>query len=203
MPHAQDHYCDEDDLKKALAIGTADTADDDLLGEIAHTVSRMIDDYTGQFFYAIAGGTAYYTAANAAFVPTDPFTSITQLATDDDGDGTFETIWTAGDYIASPYNAALFSQPYRALQKTPDSNVAFPYIARGVRLIGNLGWSSVPVAVKQAAIIQGTTIYEARKAPFGIVGSTEQGTVLRMSSRMHPEAQLLLEPYRLHLGMGV
>ena len=196
-------YLTRADLKTALAIGTADTADDSVLDEIATTVSRMIDDYTGQFFYQIAGGTAYYTAANPAFVPTDPFTSISQLASDNDGNGTFSTIWTAADYIASPYNAAVFSEPYRAVQTAPGANIAFPYIARGVRLIGNLGWAAVPAAVKQAAIIQATAVYEARKAPFGIVGSTEQGTVLRMSSRMHPEAQLLLEPYRLHLGMGL
>jgi len=196
-------YLSRADLKLALAIGTADSVDNEIIDDIANAVSRMIDDYTGQFFYQITGGTAFYTSADGAFVPTDPFTSITQLASDNDGNGTFSQIWTTADYILAPYNAALFSQPYRGIQTSPNSNLGFPYIPRGCRLIGNLGWSSVPDAVHQAAIIQGTAVYEARKAPFGIVGSTEQGTVLRMSNRLHPEAQLLLDPYRLHLGMGV
>jgi hypothetical protein len=73
-------------------------------------------------------------------------------------------------------------------------------LTSSVQIVGNLGWSSCPPEVEQAATIQATTIYESRKTPFGIAGATETG-IIRMTSRMHPEAQLLLDGYRLHNGI--
>lgn len=201
MAHTNTLYASTEDVKKALAISVNDPQDDELLHELVEASSRMIDEYCGQFFYSTAG-TAFYTPEVRNIVETDPFTAITSIATDDDGDGVYETVWTASDYYTQPYNAALFGKPYTAVQVTPDGNEAFsPSIAKSVRLIATFGWASVPKAVAQACIIASTTLYEARKAPFGIVGSSEQGTVLRLSNRLHPEAVLLLEPYRLHDGI--
>lgn len=202
MAHSTRLYCSTEDLKAALAITATDAADDALLHTIAETASRLIDDYTGTQFYSVTGGTAYYTAKSYGVVEIDPFASITSVATDDDGDGVFETTWAATDYVAHPLNYSLLERPITALQVTPDGNYAFPMgLVKAVRIVGNLGWpNDVPAQVKQAAILTGTTLYESRKAPFGIVGSTETG-VLRMSSRLHPEAQLLLEGFRLHDGV--
>lgn len=202
MAHTNRLYCSIEDLKAALAITATDAVDDNLLDVIAETTSRMIDDYTGTQFYSVTGGTAFYTPQSYGILEIDPFTSITSVATDDDGDGVFETTWAATDYVAHPLNHSLLERPITALQVTPDGDYAFPMgLLKSARVIGNLGWpGGVPAAVKQAAILQGTTLYESRKAPFGIVGSTETG-VIRMSSRLHPEAQLLLEGYRLHSGV--
>jgi hypothetical protein len=202
MAHTTRLYCDEDDLKAALSIGTADTADDDVLHAIAETVSRLIDNYTGTTFYTVAAGTAYYTAPNNAMVEIDPFTSITEVATDDDGDGTYKIVWTTADYVPLPLNATLDQKPITALQVSINGNLAFPpELIGAVRIKGAIGWpNGVPAAVKQAAILAGVSLYESRKAPFGIVGSTETGAI-RMTSRLHPAAQLLLEEYRLHDGV--
>ena len=201
MAHVNTLYADTDDIKKALAIQVSDPADDELIHEIAEAASRMIDEYCGQFFYSTAG-TAYYTPPLHKIVETDPFTAVTSIATDEDGDGVYETVWQAGDYYTQPYNAAMFGKPYTAIQVAPDGDQVFsPSIDKSVKLVATFGWASVPKAVQQACIIAATTLYEGRKAPFGIVGSSEQGTVLRLSNRLHPEAALLLEPYRLHDGV--
>lgn len=194
-------YLTRNELKAALAIGTADTADDDLLDEIVNTASRLVDQYTGQFFYAIAGGTATFTPETYYKVNTLPFTSVTTLKTDEDGDGIYEVTWSATDYQALPTNAALFGDPFTAIEVRPTGTKAFPInLTASVQIIGNLGWSACPSEVAQATTIQATTIYESRKTPFGIAGATETG-VIRMTSRLHPEAQLLLDAYRLHDGM--
>lgn len=194
-------YLTRNELKAALAIGTADTADDTLLDEIVNTSSRLIDEYTGQFFYAITGGTATFTPETYYTVNTLPFTSVTTLKTDEDGDGLYEITWSATDYQALPSNAPTFGQPYTRIEVRPTGTRAFPInLTSSVQIVGNFGWSSCPSEVAQAATIQATTIYEARKSPFGIAGATETG-IIRMSSRMHPEAQLLLEGYRLHDGI--
>jgi hypothetical protein len=194
-------YLTRAELKTALAIGTADTADDVLLDEIVNTASRLVDAYTGQFFYKITAGTATFTPETYYTCNTLPFTSITSLKTDEDGDGLYEITWSATDYQALPSNAPLFTQPYTRIEVRPTGTRAFPInLTSSVQIVGDLGWTTHPADVGQATTIQATTIYEARKSPFGIAGATETG-IIRMSSRMHPEAQLLLEGYRLHNGI--
>lgn len=194
-------YLTRNELKAALAIGTADTADDTLLDEIVNTASRLVDQYTGQFFYSITGGTATFTPETYYTVNTLPFTSVTTLKTDEDGDGIYEVTWSATDYQALPSNAPLFTEPFTKIEARPTGTKAFPLnLTSSVQIVGNLGWTSCPSEVAQATTIQCTTIYEARKTPFGIAGATETG-IIRMSSRMHPEAQLLLDGYRLHNGI--
>lgn len=194
-------YLTRAQLKAALAIQPSDTVDDTLLDEIVNTASRLVDQYTGQFFYAITGGTASFTPETYYTVNTLPFTSVTTLKTDEDGDGIYEVTWSATDYQALPGNAPLFDEPFTKIEVRPTGTKAFPInLTSSVQIIGNLGWSACPSEVAQATTIQATTIYESRKTPFGIAGATETG-VIRMTSRLHPEAQLLLDGYRLHNGM--
>jgi hypothetical protein len=203
-------YCDASDVKAALAIGTADTTDDTLIAEVIAAASRAIDDYTGQFFYQIADGTAFFTASDYVQVDTHaiPIISVHALTTDGDGSGTYETSWTNADFNLLPATNTLTNgsaaKPYTQIAATPSGSYAFPAgLAKGVRVVGHFGWAAVPSAVKLATIAQSAMLFEGRRAPFGVIGSTDQGTVMRMSARMHPEAVMLLEGYRTHLGVGV
>lgn len=197
-------YCTRADLKTALAIGTADTADDAVLDEIVNATSRMIDEYTGQFFYQIVGGTAYYQPHSYEEVNVDPLVSITSIAVDTDGDGTYETVLAAADYILQPVNAAMFAKPFTSIELAPATTVALPAdLNKGVRIIGTLGWAAVPSAVAQACIIASSHLYEARKAYLGVIGGADTGGVIRLSQKLHPEAVLLLEGYRKYDGMAI
>lgn len=194
-------YCTREDLKVALAIGASDTNDDNTLDDIVNAVSRMIDDYTGQFFYTITAGTAYFEPQSSKELELYPFTSIASVAVDTDADLTYETVLTATDYHAEPSNAAMFGNPYTGIELTANSTVAFPVdLDRGVRIVANWGWGSVPTEVKQAAIIASCHLYEARKAYLGVIGNNDTGGVIRLSQKLHPEAALLLEPFKLYKG---
>jgi hypothetical protein len=197
-------YCTRADLKLALAIGPSDSVDDNVLDDIITTTSRMIDDYTGQFFYQITGGTAYYEPEDYEEVQFDPLTSITSIQIDTDGDGTWETTLAASEYILEPVNAAMFGKPFTSLELAPLTTVALPAgLDRGVKIIGNFGWSAIPLPVRQACIIASSHLYEARKAYLGVIGNNDTGGVVRLSQRLHAEAALLLEPYRDYSGMAV
>lgn len=197
-------YCTRADLKIALAIGTADSADDAVLDDIVNATSRMIDEYTGQFFYQIAGGTAFYAPHSYEEVNIDPLTSVTSLAIDTDGDGTYDTVLAATDYILEPVNAAMFGKPFTCIELAPATTVAFPAdLNKGVRIIGNFGYSSTPPAVAQACIIASSHLYEARKAYLGVIGGADTGGVIRLSQKLHPEAVVLLEGHRKYDGMAV
>ena len=187
------------------AVGITDNTDDTALQSVLDATDTLIDLYcdrkTG---FGTATETRYYTAEDYEYVLTDDLVSITTLQTDDDANGTYETTWTAGtDYVLAPVNAALDGFPYTEI----DTSVSWPrnfpkdvYI--GVKVVGVFGFPSVPAAVKQAEIIQAGAVWNSRTAPFGVIGSADLGGILRMSRALHPEAALILEPYRKRGGLA-
>lgn len=189
------------------SIGITDTTDDTPLQSCLDAADQLINNYvdTKVGFGQTASQTRYYTADRFDFVLTDPIVSVSQLATDINGDGTYSQVWTSNDYILAPRNAALDSRPYTEIDTSPFSNADynFPVGYLEVKVTGVFGWPSVPAAVKQAALIQAGAIWSSRTAPFGVIGSQDLGGVLRMSAALHPEARILLEPYRLRGGLAI
>jgi hypothetical protein len=189
------------------SIGVTDSVDDTPLQSVLDAADQLINNYvdTKVGFGQTASQTRYYTADRFDFVLTDPIVSVSQLATDINGDGTYSQVWTSNDYVLAPRNAALDSRPYTEIDTSPFSNADynFPVGYLEVKVTGVFGWPSVPAAVKQAALIQAGAIWSSRTAPFGVIGSQDLGGVLRMSAALHPEARILLEPYRLRGGLAI
>ena len=187
------------------AVGITDTTDDGALQSVLDATDTLIDLYcdrkTG---FGTASETRYYTAEDWEYVLTDDLVSVTTLQTDDDANGTYETTWTSGtDYVLAPRNAALDGFPYTEI----DTSVTWPRnfpkdVYLGVKVVGVFGFPSVPAAVKQAEIIQAGAVWNSRTAPFGVIGSADLGGILRMSRALHPEAALILEPYRKRGGLA-
>ena len=187
------------------AVGITDTTDDGALQSVLEATDTLIDLYcdrkTG---FGTATETRYYTAEDYEYVLTDDLVSITTLQTDDDANGTYETTWTVGtDYVLAPRNAALDGFPYTEI----DTSVTWPRnfpkdVYLGVKVVGVFGFPAVPAAVKQAEIIQAGAVWNSRTAPFGVIGSADLGGILRMSRALHPEAALILEPYRKRNGLA-
>ena len=187
------------------AVGITDSTDDGALQSVLDATDTLIDLYcdrkTG---FGTASETRFYTAEDYEYVLTDDLVSITTLQTDDDANGTYETTWTSGtDYVLAPRNAALDGFPYTEI----DTSVTWPRnfpkdVYLGVRVVGVFGFPSVPAAVKQAEIIQAGAVWNSRTAPFGVIGSADLGGILRMSRALHPEAALILEPYRKRGGLA-
>jgi hypothetical protein len=187
------------------AVGITDTTDDGALQSVLDATDTLIDLYcdrkTG---FGTATETRYYTAEDYEYVLTDDLVSVTTLQTDDDANGTYETTWTVGtDYVLAPRNAALDGFPYTEI----DTSVTWPRnfpkdVYLGVKVVGVFGFPAVPAAVKQAEIIQAGAVWNSRTAPFGVIGSADLGGILRMSRALHPEAALILEPYRKRGGLA-
>jgi hypothetical protein len=187
------------------AVGITDSTDDGALQSVLDATDTLIDLYcdrkTG---FGTASETRYYTAEDWEYVLTDDLVSVTTLQTDDDANGTYETTWTSGtDYVLAPRNAALDGFPYTEI----DTSVTWPRnfpkdVYLGVKVVGVFGFPAVPAAVKQAEIIQAGAVWNSRTAPFGVIGSADLGGILRMSRALHPEAALILEPYRKRNGLA-
>ena len=187
------------------AVGITDSTDDTALQNVLDATDTLIDLHcdrkTG---FGTATETRYYTAEDYQYVLTDDLVSVTTLQTDDDANGTYETTWTSGtDFVLAPVNSALDGFPYTEI----DTSVSWPrnfpkdvYI--GVKVVGVFGFPSVPAAVVQAEIIQAGAVWSSRTSPFGVIGSADLGGILRQTRALHPEAALILEPYRKRNGLA-
>lgn len=198
-------YASLAEFKSAIGIGTADTTDDTALQSVLDATDALIDLYTDRKQgFGTATETRYYTAGDWSYVLTDDIVSVSQLQTDDNGDGTYETTWTSGtDYVLAPRNAALDGWPYTEIDTSTAAPKAFPVaVYLGVKVTGVFGWPSVPTAVKQAAIIQAGAVWSSRTSPFGVIGSQELGGILRQARALHPEAQVLLDGFRKRDGLA-
>lgn len=186
------------ELKAFVGIPTADTGDDALLTRALDAAELQINQYTGRLFGQDASVTTrYYTATTNSQVTVDPFATLAGLVveTDELGDGTFETTWTIDTgFRVAPYNAAPLGQPWTELVAM--SGYRFPTSARGVKVTAKFGWATIPATVAQATLIQASRLWKRKDAPFGIAGTPEFGSELRLFSALDPDVQSLLRPYR-------
>ena len=194
-------YCTLSDLKTSLAI--EDIQDDTALEAAILTASRMIDDYTGRFFYK-DGTTAapvvrYYTAQDWYTCNVDDFVSLTQIATDDNFDQLYTTIWQADDYMVEPVNNPRRGWPLTRLLAI-DSYI-FPYnLPQSVKVTAVWGWAAVPAEISMAAKLQASRLFVRRQSPFGVAGTPEIGTI-RLTSRLDPDVEALIRPFRKMNGL--
>ena len=195
-------YCTLAELKTALAI--TDAVDDTPLEAAVNAASRMIDDYTGRFFYAdgttIAPVYRYYTPLNDYSIAVDDFSSISAIATDENLDQTYGTAWAATDYLVEPKNNVRRGWSYSRLIAI--GRYIWPSgLPQSVRVYGAWGWLSTPSEVNMAALIQASRLFVRRQSPFGIAGSPDLGTV-RLSSRVDADVEALLRPFRKNNGLA-
>jgi hypothetical protein len=194
-------YCTLSDLKTSLAI--EDITDDTALEAAILTASRMIDDYTGRFFYKDGTNAApvvrYYTAQDWYTCNVDDFVSLTQIATDDNFDQLYTTIWQSDDYMVEPVNNPRRGWPLSRLLAI-DSYI-FPYnLPQSVKVTGVWGWPSIPAEIAMATKLQASRLFIRRQSPFGIAGTPDLGTV-RLSSRLDPDVEALIRPFRKMNGL--
>lgn len=198
-------YCDLAELKEKLGLSTANTANDVQLGQGIEAASRWIERYTGRRFYGKAE-TRYYTAQEGVEVYVDDLTYVSELATDEDGDGTFETTWNATEYILWPYNADADGKPYTRVEMNANSGKSFPGTRRGVRIAGTFGYvgttastSGCPDPIHDATLLLAERLYKRKDAPLGVMGGNlqlGQEMVHIPSVSSDPDIRDLLAPYR-------
>lgn len=189
-------YCTTAELKARLwPYGvTPDAYDDTIFDQVVTAVSRWIDRFCGRRFYTSAEDeTRYFTAVDASELLGGDLVSVTSLATDEDGDRTYERTWAATDYDLLPANASLEGLPYWMIGVTPNGNYVFPVnLRKAVKIVGKWGFSSCPADVKEACLLQCERIYKRKDAPFGVVGSPEAGGEMRLIQKLDPDVAAML-----------
>jgi hypothetical protein len=182
----QNFYVGTAELKSRLGI--TDTAFDYEVTRACQAAAADIEQFTGRFFYQVSGVRTYRNHS-IYDVEIDDTVSVTTLKTDGDGDGVYETVWTASQFqlevTQHMYNVSGKGEPwpYTKIQAlgVPGGNY-LPYVwawshQDRVQVTGVFGWPKIPFNVREAALLLAVDHFKIKDAPFGIAGFSEYGPV--------------------------
>ncbi len=192
-------YITAAELKAARDLSGYTFADADIDRAIL-AASRTIDQACRRRFWLDPDATSvrYYTPERSDRLEVDDLVAVTSVATDLNGDGTYEyTMVATTDYRSYPANAAADGWPYTAFVQNRLSGRYFPCGEQSVKVTGQFGWAAVPGPVAQATLILAARyLSRTRDATYGIVsvGGAGEGTAMRIS-RTDPDVFELLRPY--------
>ena len=189
-------YASLNETKAALRI--TDSVDDSLLEMAIESASRLIDGYAGRQFFSSGTAIRYFTADDDFVCEIDDISSSTiTLVTAMDADAVFDTTWATTDYQLEPLNGVLDGQawPYTRIRAVGDYLWPISGGEALVKLTAVFGWPAVPIAIKQATIIQASRIFKRLDSPLGVAGFGDLG-VMRVSSSLDPDVAQLVAPYR-------
>lgn len=189
------------DLAEFVRIPAGDVVDDAQMMLAITAASRAVDRTAGRQFGMVAAAEArVYTArcdpARLRWsVPIDDLMDATGLtvAYDSAGDETYASAITA--YSLRPGNAAPRARPWTELIVRPTSTVQPTGLEAGVRVTGLWGWSAVPAPVEEATLLQASRLLSRRDSPYGIAGSPETGSEMRLLAKVDPDVAVSLAGY--------
>lgn len=193
-------YATVAELKAMLGIPTATTTYDAELATVLGAASRAIDHSADrQFGVLAAAAPRVYTVRRFTGGPRviiDDLMTTTNLVVkaDDDANGTYERTLAATDYHLYPWNAAADGEPWTIL--FPAQGVSLPTCERGVEVTAVWGWTAVPDVVTRACLTQAGRFFKRRDAPFGVAGSLENGSEIRLLSRLDPDVAVMIASVR-------
>lgn len=171
-----------------------DNADDVELGFAAAAASRAIDNHTNRQFGQVDA------AEQRVYTPEwDRRRGRWLIEVDDLGDTTGLDIQLGGGevtaYTLEPVNAKQGGRPYTRIVVGPSSKVTPNGDEYEASVTGLWGWSSIPVPVKQAALLQGSRFHFRRFAPAGVAGSPETGSEVRLLAKVDVDVAVALVNY--------
>lgn len=102
---------------------------------------------------------------------------------------------TIDSYFLEPINAAQVNAPWTQIVVKRDSSVQPTGQDHEVSAVAPWGWTSTPVPIKKATLLQGNRFHARRTSPFGVAGSPDMGAELRLLEKVDPDVKVSLGPY--------
>lgn len=187
-------YVATSDLASYLRID--DLVDDAQLALAITAASRAIDHETNRQFGVVAAAELRTYRARPDYetgywlVDVDDFQSTTGLVVNVVDAGAVTT------FVKEPVNASQKGRPWTRISFTADSQYLPSTHPHDVEVTALWGWSGTPTTVKQATLLQASRFFTRRNAPFGVAGSPELGSELRLLAKVDPDVAVMLRNYR-------
>jgi hypothetical protein len=169
-----------------------------MLTSAINAASRQIDGACDRVFYS-ESGVRVYVPESSILVKTDDILTITKLETSS-GDG-FTVEIPATDFQLEPLNNRVGGQVFPASRIRATGAFLFPVFSQRsvnldeatVRVTGTFGFTPVPDAVKQAALLLSIRIFKRLDSPLAVAGFGDMGVV--RVGRTDPDVMALLSPF--------
>jgi hypothetical protein len=162
-----------------------DDVDDDQLALAVTTSSRAVDRHCRRQFGLVDAPVVRtysprYSCSRGWLLDIDDLMTTTDLLVDGVAPAT---------PVLYPRNAAADGKPWTALalSSTPSGDV---------EVTARWGWSTVPDAVKEATLLQASRLFARRGAPFGVAGSPDTGSEIRLLAKVDPDVAVSLGDYQ-------
>lgn len=171
----------------------ADTVDDAQLSVWITAASRAVDRKCNRQF----GQEATAVTRTYRRVPSyDPATGLFVLEIDDVQDTTGLLVnglsAAAAGAVLLPDNAPRDGVPYTRIGLSAWPTPQFPGVPVSNTVTARWGWSAVPVQVEPAVWLQIARWSIRRDSPYGIAGSPDQGSEMRLLSKLDPDVAIML-----------
>lgn len=199
-------YTTADELKRYLRIpgvyentlSTEDDIYDDIEIALAITsASRAIDTVCNrQFGNLTTEAPMYYTAywdrkRQRYVAEIDDLMNTTGMTVESESS-------VITDYSLFPINAAVKGKPYTMIIFGTSASISNQ--ENDIEVEALWGWTAVPDTIKNATLLQAARFFKRRDAPFGIAGSPELGSELRLLAKVDPDVEVMLRPYKRRWG---
>ena len=177
-----------------------DTDDDASLALDITAASRAVDNHCNrQFGKTDALEQRLYTAEVRDcrwVVDIDDLMTVTGLVV------TITDVGTLTAFVKEPINAAQEARPWTRFVVDTTSTVKPTGKPYEVAITATWGWTATPVPVKEATRLQASRFAARRNSPYGVAGSPDQGSELRLLSRVDPDVGVSLRGFRRARKVG-
>lgn len=178
-----------------------DDLDDAQLARWATSASRAVDDHCKRQFGQVDAPEArlytprYSRSRGAWLVPIDDtMVAPTEVAVEQYVEGVFVAVTGS---VLWPLNAPVKNRPWTELVLSDAAAIGSVFGRKGsVRVTDRWGWSAVPIEVTEAAFLQGARFAARRDSPYGIAGSPDTGSEMRLLARVDPDVAVSLNGLR-------
>ena len=195
-------YASLSEVKAALRI--TDAVDDSLLNMAVESASRLVDGHAGRRFWSAGTASKFFVAQDDYVCEVDDIVSPNiVLQTSNNADGIFDTTWDLDDYQLEPLNGELdgIAWPYTSIRAIGDYLWPISGGEALVKVTAVFGWPSIPIAIKQATIIQASRIFKRLDSPLGVAGFGDLGAI-RVTRDLDPDVAQLVMPYKRMRNIG-
>lgn len=184
-------YVTVDDLADDVGITDADqvTDDTDRLSRAIASASRAIDTACRRQFGLVAAVEARkYRAVKSGlyggwFVYCDDLMTLDGLLVDGVAPAPTPDVW--------PLRAGPLGRPWERMA-VPSSGVH--------EITARWGWTAVPETIEAATLLQANRFFKRTDAPFGVAGSPESGSEMRLLAKVDPDVDVMLRRYKRTAG---
>lgn len=193
-------YLEQEEAADFLNLGTPSDEEAADLAQFVPAASRAIDRACGRQFGVVdTPQERFYTprwsrTRGRWMVRIDDLMSTTGLVVKvrtEDG-----TELGEATYTLEPRNAAADGEPWTDMALLSSSAVLPGCAGDEIGITGLWGWTAFPDVVVGACKLQLSRFWARRQSPFGIAGSPEQGSELRLLAKLDPDVDVMLESVR-------